>query len=154
MKRVLVLVAVIVGLAISTTSCSKAKDAATKTVEATKNATESVKEETNKAVDTVKNVVVDQAKLDRGKTLFNSKTCSACHKIEEKFLGPSIKEIVRIYDDKGANLVKFLKGNAPAIVDTDAGQVAIMKANIDGFLKDMKADDLQALAAYMRSVAK
>ena len=165
MKRVLLLVAVVTSLAITITSCGKAKetsdktveavkDAADKTVEATKNATEALKDEANKAVDAVKDVVVDQEKLDKGKALFTSKTCTACHKIDEKFLGPSIKDIVKVYDEKGANMVKFLKGNGEAIVDTDPAQVAIMKANIDGFLKDMKAEDLQALASYMRSVAK
>ena len=48
-------------------------------------------------------------------------------------------------------MVQFLKGNDPAIVDTDPGQVAIMKANLDGFVKDLSGDELQALAAYMRS---
>ncbi len=38
-----------------------------------------------------------------------------------------------------------------AIVETDPGQVAIMKANLDGFVKDLKQEELEALAAYMRS---
>ncbi len=84
----------------------------------------------------------------------SSKTCTSCHGIDKKILGPSVQDIVKVYEEKEANMVKFLKGNAEAIVDTDPGQVAIMKANIDGFLKDISAEDLQALAAYMRSAAK
>ena len=67
-------------------------------------------------------------------------------------IGPSIKNIVKVYDEQNGNLVKFLKGESPAIVDTDPGQVAIMKANLDGFVKDLSGDELAALAAYMRSV--
>ena len=55
---------------------------------------------------------------------------------------------------KSGNIVKFLKGNSDAIVDTDPGQVAIMKANLDGFVKDMTPEVLQAVAAYMRNAAK
>ncbi|NOQ91813.1 MAG: cytochrome c, partial [Flavobacteriaceae bacterium] len=57
----------------------------------------------------------------------------------------------KIYEEKEGNLVQFLKGNDAAIVDTDPGQVAIMKANLDGFVKDMSGDELQALANYMRN---
>ena len=45
----------------------------------------------------------------------------------------------------------FLKGNQEAIVDTDPGQVAIMKANLDGFVKDLSDNELKALEAYMLS---
>ena len=48
--------------------------------------------------------------------------------------------------------MSFLKGEQEAIVDTDPGQVAIMKANLDGFVKDLKEEELKALEAYMRSV--
>ena len=51
-------------------------------------------------------------------------------------------------------MVQFLKGNTEAIVDTDPGQVAIMKANLDGFVKDLSPEELQALTAYMRNAAK
>ena len=39
------------------------------------------------------------------------------------------------------------------MVDKDPAQVAIMKANIDGFVKDMTPEELQAVSAYMRSAA-
>ena len=89
--------------------------------------------------------------LVMGERLFTEKTCVSCHQIDTKVVGPSIQDIVRIYDEKNGNIVQFLKGNAEAIVDTDPGQVAIMKANLDGFVKDLTAEELQALAAYMRS---
>ncbi len=176
MKKVLLSLVIIAGLAFGTTSCSKAKDAANKTAEAAKNAAnktaeaaknaanktidaaktgvDAVKDGANKAVDAVKNTVADTKQIAEGKALFASKTCTACHNVDKKVVGPSIKEIVKIYDEKGANMVKFLKGNLEAIVDTDPAQVAVMKANLTGILKGAKAEELQAITAYMRSVAK
>jgi len=87
-----------------------------------------------------------------GEKLFTDKTCISCHQIEVKVVGPSIQEIMKIYDDKSGNLINFLKGTDGAIVDTDPGQVAIMKANLDGFVKDLSDKELNALAAYMTSV--
>jgi len=87
-----------------------------------------------------------------GEKLFTDKTCVSCHQLDAKIVGPSVKDIVKIYDQYDASLVEFLKGNKEAIVDTDPGQVAIMKANLDGFVRDLKDEDLQAIAAYMNSV--
>ncbi|MGI9532306.1 c-type cytochrome [Lutimonas sp.] len=86
-----------------------------------------------------------------GEKLFTDKTCVSCHQLDAKIVGPSVKDIVKIYEDNNASLVAFLKGEKEAIVDTDPGQVAIMKANLDGFVKDLKQEELEALAAYMKS---
>lgn len=86
-----------------------------------------------------------------GEKLFTEKTCVSCHQIDTKVVGPAIKTIVKVYDEKNGNIVNFLKGTDAAIVDTDPGQVAIMKANLDGFVKDLNNEQLQALEAYMRS---
>ena len=116
------------------------------------------KEEVKKEVEPIK---VEETTSDTkseqvalGEKLFTEKTCVACHVLDTKLIGPSIKDIVKIYDEKGANMVQFLKGNAEAIVDTDPGQVAIMKANLDGFVKGLTPEELQAITAYMRSAAK
>ena len=69
-----------------------------------------------------------------------------------KVIGPSIKDINKIYAEQNGDMVKFLKGEAQPIVDTDPGQVAIMKANLDGFVKDMSDEELAAIASYMKSV--
>jgi len=86
-----------------------------------------------------------------GEKLFTDKTCVSCHQLDAKIVGPSIKDIVKIYDQYDASLVDFLKGDKEAIVETDPGQVAIMKANLDGFVKDLKDEELEALAAYMKN---
>ncbi len=90
--------------------------------------------------------------LALGKELFTSKTCVTCHQPDVKVIGPSIKDINKVYTEKGGNIVAFLKGESPAIVDTDPGQVAIMKANLDGFVKNLTSEELAALALYMNSV--
>ena len=110
-------------------------------------------EETVKAVEETTSDVKNE-QLALGEKLFTEKTCVACHQLDTKLIGPSIKDIVKIYDEKGANMVQFLKGNTEAIVDTDPGQVAIMKANLDGFVKDLSPEELQALTGYMRNAAK
>ena len=128
-------------IALFLTSCGeKKKEEVKKEVETT---VETVKED-------VKEVAVDNIAL--GKQLFSDKTCTTCHQADAKVIGPSIKDINKVYAEKGGNIVKFLKGEAEAIVDTDPGQVAIMKANLDGFVKDLSGNELAALAAYMRSV--
>lgn len=127
------------------TSCGeKKKEEVKKEVETT---VETVKEEVKEAAT---EVVADN--LELGKKLFTEKTCATCHNPDMKVIGPSIKDINKVYAEQNGNMVKFLKGEAPAIVDTDPGQVAIMKANLDGFVKDLSDDELAALASYMKSV--
>jgi len=118
------------------------------------------KEEAKPAGEKVEQVTKSEAKSEAaatqdpvamGEKLFVSKTCSSCHSVDTKLVGPSIKDIVKKYEETNGNIVAFLKEKSPAIVDTDPGQVAIMKANLDGFVKDLTGDELQALAAYMRS---
>jgi len=114
---------------------------------------EEVKKEVDTKVEAVEEKVADTGdNIELGKQLFTDKTCTTCHQPDAKVIGPSIKEIVKIYNEQNGNLVKFLKGESPAIVDTDPGQVAIMKANLDGFVKDLTGEELAALAAYMKSV--
>jgi cytochrome c len=122
------------------------------------------KEEINKETETkvekvnedVKEVKNDATASDEivalGEKLFTDKTCVSCHQADTKIVGPAIKEIIKVYEDKNGNIIQFLKGVDAAIVDTDPGQVAIMKANLDGFVKDLSDNELQALAAYMESV--
>jgi len=145
MKKILLIFGV---LAFTFTSCGDKKK------EEVKKEAEPIEvEETVKAVEeTTSDAKNEQVAL--GEKLFTEKTCVACHQLDTKLIGPSIKDIVKIYDEKGANMVQFLKGNTEAIVDTDPGQVAIMKANLDGFVKDLTPEELQALTGYMRNAAK
>ena len=118
---------------------------------------ETKKEDVKKEIETPKKEEVKEAPaagddvIALGEKLFTDKTCVSCHQLDAKIVGPSVKDIVKVYEQNDASLVDFLKGNKDAIVDTDPGQVAIMKANLDGFVKDLKDEELQALAAYMKN---
>jgi len=82
-----------------------------------------------------------------GKTLFNKNSCNACHHATLKTVGPSIKEISEAYAGKKDEMVKFLKGEAPAIVDPPS--FAIMKPQITEVLNKMSDKEIEALADYM-----
>ncbi len=142
MKKLILLVG---ALAITFASCSDKKK------EEVKKEIETVKEEV-KVEEPAATVATGDDKVAAGEKLFTAKTCNACHAKDSKVVGPSIKDIAAKYAETGGNMVKFLKGNADAIVDTDPGQVAVMKNNIDTILKDITPDELQAITAYMRSV--
>lgn len=140
MKRILFVFAV---LAFVVSSCGDSKK------EEVKKEIESPKEEVK---ETPAPAAGSEDLVAMGEKLFTDKTCVSCHQAEAKIVGPSIKDIVQIYKDQDASIVAFLKGDQKAIVDTDPGQVAIMQANLDGFVKDLKEEELKALEAYMLSV--
>jgi cytochrome c len=148
MKRIVLSLLVVVILVM--TSCGKTKETKDKTVETTEKAVEKTEEIVNDTADKVSEEA--NPKVAKGKELFAAKTCGSCHALDKKVIGPSLKDIAAKYEEKNGNLVQFLKGKAEAIVDTDPAQVAVMKANIEGILKDVKPDELQAIAAYIRSV--
>ena len=117
---------------------------------------ETKKEDVKKEVESTKEVAPEAAVTGEdlvaaGEKLFMDKTCVSCHQLDAKIVGPSIKDIVKVYNEKNLDIVDFLKGNQEAVVETEAGQVAIMKANLDGFVKDLTEAELQAIAAYMNS---
>ena len=85
-----------------------------------------------------------------GKELFEGKgMCATCHKPDAKIVGPSIKEIAKIYTDKKASISFFLQGEAAPIVDPT--QYEIMKANF-AITKTMTEVELKALEDYMLSI--
>lgn len=92
------------------------------------------------------------SKIFFGNRLFSEKTCITCHSVDKQKIGPSVIEIVRIYAENNASIEEFLKGNSKPIVDTTASQVAIMQANIDGFLKKVTEEELNAISTYMQHV--
>lgn len=93
-----------------------------------------------------------ESQIFLGNRLFSEKTCITCHDINEQKKGPSIKKIIQIYKEKNGNIVAFLKGETKPIVDTTASQVAIMQANIDGFLQNISDEELKTIATYMMHV--
>ena len=92
------------------------------------------------------------SKIFLGNRLFSEKTCVTCHAVNNKKIGPSVVDIMHVYKKNNASIVAFLKGNSKPIVDTTASQVAIMQANIDGFLKKITDEELNAISTYMLHV--
>ncbi|MDT0552231.1 c-type cytochrome [Urechidicola vernalis] len=94
------------------------------------------------------------AKADpvKGKELFGSKGCTACHHETTKIIGPAVKDLASVYAEKGGDILKFLKGQSEAIVDTDPTQVSIMKNNLDTMVKEISDADLTNIVAYINSV--
>lgn len=87
--------------------------------------------------------------VEEGQKLFEGKgTCSACHQPENKVIGPSLKEISKIYTEKNGNIITFLKGEAEPIVDPS--QFEVMKANF-AITKNMTDEELASLEAYIKS---
>jgi cytochrome c len=87
-----------------------------------------------------------------GKEIFEGKgNCIACHQVDQKVIGPSIKEIAKIYKEKNGNMVHFLKGESDAIVDPE--QFPVMQANL-AITKTFTGDELKAVEAYIYSNLK
>jgi cytochrome c len=87
--------------------------------------------------------------LAKGQELFEGKgTCTACHKADTKVIGPAIKDIAKIYKEKGASIASFINEESEAIVDPT--QYETMKANFV-ITKAMTAEERKALEVYMMS---
>lgn len=84
-----------------------------------------------------------------GQEIFDGKgVCYTCHKPETKTIGPSLKDIAKIYKAKGGNIVEFLKGNAEPLVDPS--QYEVMKTNF-AITKNLSPEEQKALEAYILS---
>jgi cytochrome c len=92
---------------------------------------------------------VNQTPKELGKELFEGKgMCATCHKADQKIVGPSIKDISKIYTEKGASIADFINDKGEPLVDPS--QYEIMKANFV-ITKAMSADERKALEIYMMS---
>ncbi|SEP28133.1 cytochrome c [Flavobacterium sp. CF108] len=82
-----------------------------------------------------------------GKEIFEGRgNCTSCHQPDQKVIGPSIKEIAKIYKDKKGDIPTFLKGNADPIVDPS--QFSVMQTNF-GITKAMSDEELKAIETYI-----
>lgn len=95
---------------------------------------------------------VTQTPEELGKSIFEGKgNCTSCHQPDQKVIGPSIQEIAKIYKDKNADIVTFLKGNGEPIVDPS--QFAVMKTNFP-VTQAMSDEELKAIETYIYSHLK
>ena len=92
---------------------------------------------------------VNQTPKELGKELFEGKgMCATCHQADVKTVGPSIKDIAKIYKEKGASIAEFINDKGEPLVDPS--QYEIMKANFV-ITKAMSAEERKALEIYMMS---
>ncbi len=135
MKQILKSI-VVFALAISVTNCGDKKE------------TDKYGNEVEENTETTTETSVDPL-LAKGQELFEGKgTCTACHKPDAKVIGPSIKEIAKIYKEKGASIAAFINEEGEPIVDPS--QYETMKTNF-AITKAMTAEERKALEVYMMS---
>ena len=92
---------------------------------------------------------VNQTPKELGKELFEGKgMCATCHQADIKTVGPSIKDIAKIYKEKGASIAEFINDKGEPLVDPS--QYEIMKANFV-ITKAMSDEERKALEIYMMS---
>ena len=95
---------------------------------------------------------VSQTPEQLGKSIFEGKgNCVACHKINEKLVGPSLQDIAKIYKAQNGDIVSFLKDDAKPLVDPT--QYEVMKTNF-ALTKAMSDEELKGLEAYIYSQVK
>ncbi|MDD3003744.1 c-type cytochrome [Flavobacterium sp.] len=93
-----------------------------------------------------------EIQLELGKTIFEGKgNCFACHKPDQKIIGPSIQEIAKIYKEQNGDMVAFLQEKAKPIVDPS--QYETMRTNFV-ITKNLTPEELKALEAYFYSFSK
>lgn len=123
-------------LAISLTNCGEKKE------------TDAYGNPVEEKTEVVTETTVDPL-LAKGQELFEGKgTCTACHKPDTKVIGPAIKDIAKIYKEKGASIASFINEESEAIVDPT--QYETMNANFV-ITKAMTAEERKALEVYMMS---
>lgn len=89
--------------------------------------------------------------IKSGETIFTENNCAACHKVDQKVVGPSLQEIATIYKEKNGDMIAFLKEQAEPIVDKTMYET--MKINLQ-VTKTMSDEELKALENYIISFAK
>lgn len=96
--------------------------------------------------------VTETAEKISGQDLFENKgNCVACHQADKKVIGPSLEEISKIYKEKNASIVSFLKEESEPIVDPS--QYEVMKTNF-AITKAMSDEELSAIEEYIHTFSK
>lgn len=101
--------------------------------------------DTNNGAETTATITPEET----GKAIFEGKgNCYSCHRAEEQSIGPSIKDISKIYKEKKGNIVSFLKEESEPIVDPE--KYSLMKTNLY-ITKTFTDEELKAVEAYIYS---
>jgi cytochrome c len=102
-------------------------------------------------VQKTENSISAVASLEKGQQLFQENNCAACHQTNQKVVGPSLKQIAKIYKEQNASLKNFLKAESKPIIDPL--QYETMKINLET-TKGMTDEELNSLEIYIYSFSK
>lgn len=129
------------------TACGGEEKAKTDTDVAT---TEEVVEEViaEEIVEEAEEITEEGGDIEAGKELYASSGCVACHQLDVKTVGPSVKEVSTAYADNKEGLTAFLKGEADPIIDP--AQAAVMSPQLE-ITKKLADADLQNMVEYILS---
>lgn len=94
------------------------------------------------------NVWAQDISAKRGQEIFEAKGCVACHKDNVDTIGPSLSTIARGYIGKEKELLSYLRGQAPAIIDP--ARAPVMDPQLVK-IRTLFDPDMQALTTYMIS---
>ncbi|MHC5309690.1 c-type cytochrome [Myroides sp. LJL116] len=95
-------------------------------------------------------VQTQKQKLALGEQIYKGKgNCASCHLANKAAIGPSVKEILEVYDKHNADIVSFLKGESQPIVDPS--KFVLMQPNLE-ITKKMTDNELSAIVSYMRTL--
>lgn len=87
--------------------------------------------------------------LADGEAIFKSQGCTSCHRPDKSTkVNPSLAEIAQSYQDKTDQLVRYLNGDADAIVKPE--KAAMMKRYVER-TKNLTDSERKSLADYIMS---
>lgn len=92
-----------------------------------------------------------QEEAPSGEDIFNQNSCTACHKPDQKVIGPSLQDIAKIYKEQKGDMVAFLKEEAEPIVDPKMYES--MRINLQ-VTKTLSDEELKALENYILNHSK
>lgn len=128
------------------TSCGGEETTKTDTDVATTEEIVEVEEVTEEVV--AEETTEEGGDIEAGKELYASSGCVACHQLDVKTVGPSVKEVSTAYADNKDGLTAFLKGEAEPIIDP--AQAAVMTPQLE-VTKKLADADLQNMVEYILS---
>ena len=108
-------------------------------------------EKKNDTLESTTELSAEEQLISSGKELFesNKAACASCHLPDKKVIGPSIKEIAKIYREQNASIIDFLHQKTEPIVDPS--QYEVMKTNF-AIIKTFSDVEIKSLEAYMMSL--
>lgn len=96
----------------------------------------------------VSTVLAQDISAQKGKEIFEAKGCAVCHKDNMDTIGPSLATIARTYLGREIELLSYLRGQGPAIVDP--ARASVMNPQLVK-IRMLFDPEMQALATYMVS---